>query len=245
MKLAAVGGTESAIPTPAKAVPAGPQLQSFQDLLAAMSATAPSPLVVQRGDSLSRICADRIKELGGTATHRAIHDAVQQVARANHLTDPNKLYPGQKLDLSPVTGAAAPAATGTAAAKPWQALIEGNSTLSSSYGLRRDPFTGRVHQHTGIDVAAAQGAPVAAMAAGSVVYAGWRPGYGNTVVIRHADGVESLYGHLSKALVKVGDQVEAHMPIAKVGSGGRSTGAHLHFEVRKAGRTIDPLSQLG
>jgi murein DD-endopeptidase MepM/ murein hydrolase activator NlpD len=124
-------------------------------------------------------------------------------------------------------------------------LIDGASALSSAYGLRRDPFTGRVHQHAGIDVSAAQGTPVAALAAGTVVYAGWRPGYGNTVIIRHEAGLESLYAHLSKALVKVGDQVEARTPIANVGSGGRSTGAHLHFEVRKSGRTIDPLSHLG
>ncbi len=119
-------------------------------------------------------------------------------------------------------------------------LIDGDVALSSSYGLRRDPFTGRWQRHNGVDLAASAGSAVFPAKAGSVVSSGWEGGYGRMVVIRHDDGLETRYAHLSKSLVKAGDTVEAGQPIAEVGSTGRSTGPHLHFEVRRNGRAIDP-----
>ena len=123
-------------------------------------------------------------------------------------------------------------------------LVEASTALSSAYGLRKDPFTGKLRQHSGIDLAAPAGAPIDAFEAGNVTFSGWKPGYGNTVIIRHEDGLESVYGHLSKSLVQVGDQVAARTPIACVGSRGHSTGPHLHFELRKDGKPLDPLNQL-
>lgn len=106
-------------------------------------------------------------------------------------------------------------------------------------------ITGRLEHHDGIDVTAPPGAPISAIEAGTVTFAGWKPGYGNTVVIRHEDGLESLYAHVSGSLVHIGQTVEARTPIASVGSSGRSTGPHLHFEVRRNGKAFDPTARFG
>jgi murein DD-endopeptidase MepM/ murein hydrolase activator NlpD len=174
---------------------------------------------------------------------------VLAVAKANHIADPNRIYAGQQLDMSSISGSAAgqeapDASTTRAAAPPWHTLVGGASALSSEFGVRQDPFTGQVKQHQGIDVLAPSGAPVAAFEAGKVIFSGWKPGYGTTVILRHEDGLESIYGHLSRSLVKVGEMVASHAPIARVGASGHATGAHLHFEVRSQGRATDPLALL-
>jgi len=74
-----------------------------------------------------------------------------------------------------------------------------------------------------------------------VVFSGWKPGYGKTIIVRHDDGLETRYGHASKTLVKPGDRVDEGAEIALLGNTGRSTGPHLHFEVRRDGRSVDPL----
>ena len=112
--------------------------------------------------------------------------------------------------------------------------------LSSSYGWRRNPVTGRYAMHEGLDFAAPRGTPIKAAAAGIVVSAGYQSGYGKTVDIDHGDGLMTRYAHASSLSVKPGEMVERGQPIARVGSTGRSTGAHLHFEVRVAGRAMDP-----
>jgi murein DD-endopeptidase MepM/ murein hydrolase activator NlpD len=172
------------------------------------------------------------------------------VAKANQITNPDRIHPGQRLDLSmlgtPGTLPARPhAITGQEIPKPWQSLVEGAVALSSPFGLRKDPFTGRVQQHNGIDVSAPFGSPVSAFEPGTVTFSGWKPGYGNIVIIRHEDGLESIYAHLSRSLVAVGQAVESRIHIACVGSSGRSTGPHLYFEVRRNGKAIDPMSQIG
>jgi hypothetical protein len=115
-------------------------------------------------------------------------------------------------------------------------------TITSSYGWRNDPFTKKTAWHAGIDVAASSGAPVAACWDGQVVFAGWKGGYGNTVILEHQGGWRSVYGHLSAIDVASGDSVAAGRKIAEVGSTGRSTGPHLHFELRYADASVDPLS---
>lgn len=114
--------------------------------------------------------------------------------------------------------------------------------ISSPYGLRKDPFTGRRAMHNGIDFASKEGADVLAVAAGVVTWAGSESGYGNTVEVSHGDGVVTRYSHNKENLVEPGDLVRKGEPIALVGSTGRSTGAHVHFEVYKHGRSVDPLS---
>lgn len=119
-----------------------------------------------------------------------------------------------------------------------------NGRLTSKFGSRRDPINGRYKLHTGIDLANSRGTPVYAAGKGRVSYASYRSGLGQTVIIDHGSGYKSLYGHNSKLLVKEGDQVTKGQEIAKMGSTGRSTGSHLHFEIHKNGQPIDPFSIL-
>jgi murein DD-endopeptidase MepM/ murein hydrolase activator NlpD len=113
-------------------------------------------------------------------------------------------------------------------------------SISSAYGWRNDPFTGKPDFHHGIDIASPYGSEVFAAGAGRVVFSGWREGYGKVVEIEHQDGASTLYAHNSKNLVKEGEMVARNQPIALVGSSGKSTGPHLHYEVRKSGEAINP-----
>lgn len=118
-----------------------------------------------------------------------------------------------------------------------------NGYISSGFGRRRDPFTGRLGVHEGIDFNTGQsGMDVFAVAAGVVSFAGWKQGYGRMVLIDHGNGYETLYAHDQKLLVKEGDVVKKGQIIALSGSTGRSTAPHVHFEVHKNGRVVDPAS---
>jgi murein DD-endopeptidase MepM/ murein hydrolase activator NlpD len=113
--------------------------------------------------------------------------------------------------------------------------------LTSGFGTRRDPFNGRRSLHHGIDFAGPRGTPILAPADGVVVFAGAQRGYGRTVKIRHANGFETLYAHLNRAAVRVGQTVRRGQKIAELGNTGRSTGPHLHYEVHYNGRPVNPL----
>ncbi|CAM4355760.1 M23 family metallopeptidase [Kerstersia similis] len=121
-----------------------------------------------------------------------------------------------------------------------QPLAEKYPYLSSSYGWRRNPVTGRMSMHEGLDFAAPSGTPIVAASGGVVVESGYHSAYGNMVEIDHGDGLITRYAHARKLLVKNGDLVAPGQQIAEVGSTGRSTGPHLHFEVRMAGQALDP-----
>lgn len=112
--------------------------------------------------------------------------------------------------------------------------------IGSSFGNRIDPFRRRLAFHGGIDYAAPKGTPILASAGGKVVFAGYRRAYGKTVEVDHGAGYVTRYAHASRLLVKVGQVVMPGQVIAKVGSTGRSTGPHLHFEILKDGYYIDP-----
>nr|WP_298135604.1 M23 family metallopeptidase [uncultured Pseudomonas sp.] len=114
--------------------------------------------------------------------------------------------------------------------------------ISSPFGIRVHPLTGRNTQHAGIDFAAKAGSDVVAVGAGVVTFAGRKTGYGNTIEISHADGYVTLYAHNQSNLVQIGDLVQHGQTIARVGRTGRATGYHVHFEVIKNGRPVNPAS---
>lgn len=113
--------------------------------------------------------------------------------------------------------------------------------ISSYFGYRTDPFNGRRARHDGIDLAGKQGSEVISVASGVITWAGKRYGYGNLVEINHGNGYVTRYGHNEIVEVKVGDAVKKGDTIARMGSTGRSTGPHVHFEVHKNGRVVDPM----
>jgi len=119
------------------------------------------------------------------------------------------------------------------------------SSLTSIFGYRSDPFDPEHAEfHPGIDFKGEKGDEAKCTANGRVESAGWYGGYGNCVRIMHANNIETLYGHLSRITVKVGQEVTAGQKIGEVGSTGRSTGTHLHYEIRKNGKPINPVSYL-
>jgi murein DD-endopeptidase MepM/ murein hydrolase activator NlpD len=112
--------------------------------------------------------------------------------------------------------------------------------VTSDFGQRLDPYTADRVQHTGMDIAAPHGKEVIAPSDGTVVFSGLEGGYGNVIVIDHGYGIKTRYGHLAKMLVKAGDKVKRGVQIATVGNTGRSTGPHLHYEVRVNGIPQNP-----
>jgi murein DD-endopeptidase MepM/ murein hydrolase activator NlpD len=117
--------------------------------------------------------------------------------------------------------------------------------ITSKFGYRKHPIYRKAKFHAGVDFAGKRGAPVLATADGVVTFSGWQSGYGRLVEIRHMDGLKTRYGHNQKNLVKEGDMVKKGQTIAKLGSTGRSTGPHVHFEVRKNGAAVNPLKYVG
>lgn len=116
--------------------------------------------------------------------------------------------------------------------------------LSSYFGVRTDPFTGKRARHYGLDFAGAEGSDVVATAAGVVTYSGPRYGYGNMVEINHGNGFVTRYAHNKEIMVQVGDVVKKGQVISLMGSSGRSTGPHVHFEVLQNGRVVNPLQYI-
>ncbi len=119
-----------------------------------------------------------------------------------------------------------------------------NIDLSSNFGTRADPFNGNRRMHQGIDIRGPLGTPVYATADGVISRAGWASGYGNLVEINHGNGMETRYGHLSRLIAQPNERVRRGQLIGLMGSTGRSTGSHLHYEVRIAGNAVNPLPYL-
>jgi murein DD-endopeptidase MepM/ murein hydrolase activator NlpD len=128
----------------------------------------------------------------------------------------------------------------TLALVPYRKPVIGEVEFTSGFGIRSDPFLGRPAMHTGLDFRAQMGDPVRATANGKVVNSGWSGGYGRMVEIDHGNGLSTRYGHLSQIDVKVGDIIKIGQVIGEVGSTGRSTGPHLHYETRIDGEAVDP-----
>ncbi len=167
----------------------------------------------------------------------------QSVLAASQVTRKNEGGP-EPTRAEPVSEAAAAALslahenTGGSMDKPMTWPVSGR--ISSSFGWRKSPFTGERKFHSGVDIAANYGAPVEACWDGQVIFSGLKDGYGRVVILEHEGGWQSYYGHNSENSVKVGETVKAGEKIASIGSTGRSTGPHLHFELRRDGLAWDP-----
>jgi len=156
---------------------------------------------------------------------------------------------GPKIETSPASSTPAPpkqnekdAVRPSAEIPDFRLPVKG--PVSSDYGPRKDPFTGRTSIHRGIDLAAPAGTQVLAPWGGKVASVGTEPGYGNYIVVEHAEGFQTRYAHLASTSVRAGDSISAGEVLGTVGSTGRSTGPHLHFEVIRNGARIDPKGAL-
>ncbi|NOX97873.1 MAG: peptidoglycan DD-metalloendopeptidase family protein [Nitrospirae bacterium] len=183
---------------------------------------------VKRGEYLGRIA-------------RTYKVDMKTIMTANRLSDPNKLRVGQRLFIpgaKKVLGVDTYRTSAVSLKKNSFIWPVNSKRVTSSYGMRN----GR--QHKGIDIAASKGARIVASQSGTVVYAGTLSGYGEVIIIDHHNGHSTIYAHNSLNLVKVDDQVRQRQVIGRVGSTGRSTGPHLHFEIRKGYQTVNPLDYL-
>ena len=213
--------------------------------------------------SLNRIEGDQTKALGAIdrAADRSASRAAGIVAETG--LDPAKLSlpnaeggvggPYLPADLDPNAPALDPAlirvARDVATAQRLKALLSfvplrmplsGDPSVTSPFGYRADPFLGRPALHPGVDLAESFGAEIHAAAAGRVVHAGPAGGYGNMVEIDHGNGLVTRYAHMSETLVEEGQEVDKGAILGRLGSTGRSTGPHLHYEVRVDGEPVDP-----
>lgn len=175
---------------------------------------------------------------------------VEEIAEANQLRRPDVVRAGQRLTVPAratavtrrrvsSTGAHPAVESATSAVRLAQALLwPARGRLTSRFGWRR------WRHHDGIDIAASRGAPITAALDGVVTFAGWYYSYGRTVIIDHGNGLQTRYGHAASLLVRPGQKVTKGQLIARVGSTGRSTGPHVHFEVRINGRAVNPMKYL-
>lgn len=236
LDLSAIGGTPkpvAAVPAPLPELPATPL---------AKAAAEPAPVVPEAKAAAAEPVAARPPRITMTSLpapplvpHAREAKGGPELPVANKAVDVTALM--QSILNEPPAGA-------STSDRPWGAILDGPARLTSAFGYRKDPFTGVNEHHNGIDIAAAHGSNIRPYKSGEVVFSGWQNGYGKTVVVRHPDGSEAVYGHASELLVNVGDAVTRTAVLGKVGSTGRSTGPHLHFELRSGGRAIDPVPLL-
>jgi murein DD-endopeptidase MepM/ murein hydrolase activator NlpD len=193
----------------------------FLEVLKSMRAALPQDGMIE-GESLSRDIYTSMMD-GEIARVMAKRDSTGFARTVEKSLDKMTAPPQQKSELKALPG----------------------GVVSSVFGVRKDPINGEKRFHKGVDIAAPAGTPVKAAAAGKVVFSGRIAGYGNLVEVDHGNGLMTRYGHNSANLVSVGDEIQAGQAIALVGNTGRSTGNHLHFEVRKAGKAVNPEILLG
>jgi murein DD-endopeptidase MepM/ murein hydrolase activator NlpD len=194
--------------------------------------------VVKRGETIYRIARAYGVDAADLAETNGIEDA-RAVAEGAELFVPGASRVVEVPNIGAPTPTPTPTSTSTATprAAPSSARLSWplKGVLYGRYGVRAG------QRHDGIDIAAPEGAPVVAAADGTVIYAGEQAGYGAIVILKHDDGLVTLYAHNSRVLVQDGDRVRRGGPIARVGQTGRTTGPHLHFEVREGTRPRNPL----
>ncbi|RJP27669.1 MAG: hypothetical protein C4527_12755 [Candidatus Omnitrophota bacterium] len=210
----------------------------------------PSPILstymVKRGDTLSEIVADAMRKQNLDFNTADIYRMVRNVAQANGIRNPDRIIEGQLIDLSPIT-------TGSLSPLPANRMVTGltgdyripvTGRITSPYGMRLHPISGEDQFHNGVDIAVPIGTSILPIKPGIVTYAGELRGYGQMVEVDHGDNTISRYGHLAALLVSAGDKLQPNAPVGLSGDTGLSTGPHLHLEIIRNGRTIDPLTIL-
>lgn len=221
----------------AQPLQAGSGLQP-QPFLSSSSATAAAEMPNAADEQFKRLVARWKAETPRVPSLAAIYDA--EAARA-----PKLVARAGEMDLGAghfgAFGSMAP--SGLSTARPSRAPVSTNR-LTSAFGPRIHPILGGVRAHSGVDLAAAAGTPVRATADGVVARAGWAGGYGLLVAISHSSAMTTRYGHMSRLAVSPGDRVRKNDVIGYVGSTGRSTGPHLHYEVLVNGRAVNPMSYM-
>ncbi len=229
---------QAAVVTPAtkQAAAATPIVAIKQTPVSAMPATAPAATqtvnhTVKSGESLATLA-------------RQYGTSISDIVASNQLTSSN-LKPGTTVRI-PTARKQYKVTQGTShrtnVSTKMCSPVRGR--LSDGFGWRKHPVYRRRLFHAGIDIAAPRGTPIMSALPGTVVYSGWMSGYGRLVVIRHANGVSTRYGHCSKLNVRKGQTVRAGQVIGLVGATGTATGNHLHFEVRTNGKAVNPMTYL-
>ena len=205
--------------------------------------------MVKRGETIYRIARSygipprELMEVNDLRYPRQLEPGAELfVPGATRVVEVPALAPGavpeHEVVLPEPEPAPAPASFRAAPPAGGKLLWPVRGVLYSRYGVRQG------QRHDGIDISAPEGATIGAAAAGTVIYAGSQSGYGSIVILRHGNGLVTLYAHASAILVRQGDRVDGGQPIARVGKSGRTSGPHLHFEVREGTRPRNPLLYL-
>ena len=176
----------------------------------------------------------------------AVNAAIKNLSQQTQQKEDRLASLAQKLSTQPTTTIINMPTTGSYVGNGMLALrpITSSARMSSGFGYRIHPVTGKTQFHKGMDFAAPIGTPIYATGNGVVTFSGWGTGYGRYVEVDHGNGTVTRYAHTSANYVNVGDTVYANQQIAAVGNTGRSTGAHLHYEVRQNGQAINPQTYL-
>ena len=176
----------------------------------------------------------------------AVNAAIKNLSQQTQQKEDRLASLAQKLSTQPTTTIINMPTTGSYVGNGMLALrpITSSARMSSGFGYRIHPVTGKSKFHKGMDFAAPIGTPIYATGNGVVTFSGWGTGYGRYVEVDHGNGTVTRYAHTSANYVNVGDTVYANQQIAAVGNTGRSTGAHLHYEVRQNGQAINPQTYL-
>lgn len=176
----------------------------------------------------------------------AVNAAIKNLSQQTQQKEDRLASLAQKLSIQPTTTIINMPTTGSYAGNGMLTVrpITSSARMSSGFGYRIHPVTGKTQFHKGMDFAAPIGTPIYATGNGVVTFSGWGTGYGRYVEVDHGNGTVTRYAHTSANYVNVGDTVYANQQIAAVGNTGRSTGAHLHYEVRQNGQAVNPQTYL-
>ena len=236
-----------------KAEVAGEQFEGYllQMMVREMRKTIPEGMFDSQAmsvfmDLFDQAIAEEMAAAGGLGFSESIQNAIK-AQKGEQIQPPNQVFTphrGSEILSLPENQQAIFQSIAKPLAKR-QGAVPVNGRLSSEYGDRFHPILKEHRHHDGIDIAAPKGSPIHTVNDGVVSFAGKQGGYGNVVVIDHGDGWTTKYAHCDSIAVSVGDKVSASDVIAAVGSTGRSTGPHLHFEVERDGKNLNPLKIFG